>query len=165
MKQLLLLSLMLLTFVGVNAQDYTHSVGIRGGYTSGVSYRYYFHPESSVRFLVSSREKGLELTALKEVHRYQLFDFVEDLALTYGVGAHVGYQRWDEAKINGFSVSVDKRTKPVLGLDALIGLEYHLWQAPVSFGVELKPFFDVFGKDDFDPHLLDIAFTVRFNFN
>lgn len=169
MKRLLLLSLIVFTFSNIKAQDYNHSFGLRAGIgTSGASYRNYLSPESSLRFMISSREKGVELTFLKEQHRYQLFEFCDELTLIYGIGAHVGYQKWDEVTIDPykpFLFDVEKKTKPVAGLDALIGLEYHLWEAPISFGLELKPFFDVWGKEGFESHLFDLGLTVRINFN
>ncbi|TKG91189.1 hypothetical protein EYV94_22560 [Puteibacter caeruleilacunae] len=153
-------------FAKAQAQDANHAVGLRGGYTSGLSYRTYIGPEDSYRFLLSGRHDGLQLTALREFHRYQLFDFSDDLNLVFGAGAHAGYTKSDDYYWDGgVLIRRDRDTHAVLGADGLIGLEYNFWEAPISIGLETKPFVELFGEDNFRVKLFDIGLTIRFKFN
>ncbi len=139
------------------------AVGLRGGTTTGISVRFYSDDENSFRFLFSTRERGIQLTALREFHRHKLFEFVPDLIVVYGAGVHGGYEQEKEYQ-EGSTVIYSNNTAPVFGVDGLIGLEYSIWQTPVSIGLEAKPFFDVWGYKGFRVHPLDLGLTIRFHF-
>ena len=44
------------------------------------------------------------------------------------------------------------------------GLEYVFYEAPISIGLEVKPYFDLFGREVFHVQLFDFAFTVKYLF-
>jgi hypothetical protein len=52
----------------------------------------------------------------------------------------------------------------IVGADGLAGLEYIFYEVPISVGVEVKPYLELFGHDDFDAQLFDFAFTVKYLF-
>lgn len=58
----------------------------------------------------------------------------------------------------------DTRSAMLAGLDGLAGLEYIFYEAPISLGIEVKPYFDVFGRKTFDIQLFDFAFTIKYLF-
>lgn len=150
--------------IGASAQQYEKAIGLRGGWSSGFEYRAFSDDVNSYRLLLSTRDRGLQLTALKEFHRYDMFDFSDRLTFVYGIGLHGGYERWDHRHYYENTSWYETRTAFIAGLDALAGLEYTFYEFPVSVGFEAKPFFDVWGREIFDIHLFDFGFTVRYLF-
>jgi len=68
MKQIYLISiLLLLCFTGFSEPP-KKAVGIRGGLTSGFEYRVFAGELSSYKALLSFRHHGLQFTGMKECH-------------------------------------------------------------------------------------------------
>lgn len=162
-KIILLVSVFLLAFGG-KAQENRRAVGIRGGLSSGFEYRVFTSEYSSYKALLSTRDRGLQLTGLKEFHEPGLFDLGDEFSLIYGFGLHVGYERWEDYDYhNGYSYW-ETRTAPIAGLDGLVGAEYNFLEVPLTLGFEVKPFFDLFGRKIFRIQPFDFAFTLKYNF-
>ena len=155
-----------LVFAGLytGAQDYTKSVGLRGGISSGFEYRFFTDDANSYKILLSTRDRGIQLHAFKEFHQYQLFNFTDQLVFYFGAGVHTGFQSWDEVRVRDHIKWYDTKTRIIAGLDGLAGLDYVFYEVPISIGVEVKPYFDLFGRDMFKLQLFDFAFTVRYLF-
>jgi len=164
MKRFLILLLFFTSTQLIHAQAYRHAVGIRAGWSSGFEYRIYTNDLNSYKLLLSTREHGMQFHALKEFHRYDLFDFTDQLVFIYGAGVHVGYERWYDQHYNYNSRYYSNRTAFIAGIDGLAGLEYTFYKAPVSLGFEVKPYFDLFGHEFFDLDLFDFAFTAKYLF-
>ncbi|MBN1987112.1 MAG: hypothetical protein JW761_12455 [Prolixibacteraceae bacterium] len=164
MKRILILAIFLVPALFSNAQGYQHAVGIRGGLSSGFEYRFYTDDTNSYKILLSTRDRGLQLHALKEFHRFDLFDFSEQLVFFYGAGIHGGYETWDVVHYDTNSRWYSKKTSLIAGLDGLAGLEYVFYEIPLSVGLEAKPYFELFGRETFDVQLFDFAFTVKYLF-
>ncbi len=166
MKKIVILLVFAATFNIAGAQGFTKAVGIRGGYTSGFEYRMYTDDMNSFKFLLGTRavEGGVQLHVLKEYHKYDLFDFAYQIVFYYGFGVHGGFETWDEPHYNNNVRWVDTRASAIVGLDGLAGLEYVFDAAPVSAGLEVKPFFDLLGQKTFDLQPFDFAFTVKYLF-
>lgn len=163
MKHLIFLFLLVLPGLAM-AQYSEEAIGIRGGVTAGVEYRFYTDNNISYKFLLGTRDNGLRLHAMKEFHQYELFNFTDQLVFYYGFGVHLGYQRWDKYYVSYNSSWTEEKTALVAGADALAGVEYQFYSAPVSIGMEVKPYVDVFGRDVFDVTFFDMAFTVKYFF-
>ena len=164
MKKFILLFTLFLSAILSDAQGFKHAIGIRGGISSGFEYRFYTDDSNSYKFLLGTRNHGVQLHALKEFHRYDLFDFSEQLVFFYGAGIHAGYESWDEVHYLNNTRWYDSRTALIAGLDGLAGVEYVFYEVPVSVGFEVKPFFDVFGKNSFRIQPFDFAFTIKYLF-
>ncbi|WP_159518921.1 hypothetical protein [Sunxiuqinia indica] len=167
MRKLLFISLTLLISLSASSQQYDQAVGIRGGYSSGFEYRAFTNEYVSYKALLSTRKNGIQLTGLKEFHQYGLFDFSNDVVFIYGFGAHVGYEKWnayDPDDVLYRPYYYEKKTGPVAGLDGLVAVEYTLMDIPLTFGIEAKPFFNLFGKNFFQLHPFDFAFTIKYIF-
>jgi hypothetical protein len=167
MKKLLFISFALLISLSASSQQYDQAVGIRGGYSSGFEYRAFANEYVSYKALLSTRKHGIQLTGLKEFHQYGLFDFSNDVVFIYGFGAHVGYEKWnayDPDDVLYQPYYYEKKTGPVAGLDGLVAVEYTLMDVPLTFGIEAKPFFNLFGKNFFQLHPFDFAFTIKYIF-
>ena len=164
MKQLLLFSAILFFSNVITAQDYNQAVGIRGGLSAGFEYRFHTGDTDSYKLLLSWRDRGLQLHGLKEFHRYDLFDFSEQLVFFYGAGLHAGYESWDEPHYYNNDRWFTTRSSIIAGLDGLAGVEYVFYEIPLSVGLEAKPYFDLFGREMFDVQLFDFAFTIKYLF-
>ncbi len=164
MKRLLFLLLIFMFANAVSAQEFRQAVGIRAGWTSGFEYRIFTDDYNSYKFLLSSRDRGLQLHAFKEFHRYDLFDFTDQLTFVFGGGVHVGSERWDEHYFDYNTSYFRTRTALIAGIDGLAGLEYTFYEVPISVGLEVKPYFDLWGKEFFDLNLFDFGLTVKYLF-
>jgi len=168
MKQIFLFTILLfLAFTGFS-QGPQKAVGIRGGLSSGFEYRVFSGELSSYKVLFSTRKEGLQLTGLKEFHMPNAFDFEPNLSFIYGFGAHVGFESWYEyTDIYGAYPENwyrEHKSGPVAGLDALAAVEYTIPQIPLVVGIEVKPYFNLFGKNFFQLQPFDFAFTVKYTF-
>lgn len=168
MKRIYLLSILVFaSLIGFSEQP-KKAVGIRGGLSSGFEYRVFDGELSSYKVLLSTRKHGLQFTGMKEFHMPNAFDFCEELSFIYGFGAHVGFESWD---VNHYSyengqeyVYTDRHTGPVVGLDGLAATEYTIPAIPLVVGIEVKPYFNLFGENFFQLQPFDFAFTVKYTF-
>lgn len=163
MRKVIFTILIILPSIGF-AQTFEHAVGIRGGLSSGFEYRFYTDDANSYKFLLGTRDGGIQLHALKEFHQYDLFSFTDQLVLYYGAGLHVGYERWEKYYVERNTSWYETRTAMLAGLDGLIGLEYQFYEVPISIGFEAKPYFDLLGREMFNVQLFDFAFTLKYLF-
>jgi len=158
-----ILPLFLLLSVMCNAQEFSRAIGFRTGFNSGVTYKYFLN-ENDAYELILGLNNGIIITALKENHRFLLNDFSDRVFYFYGFGAHMGFQNFYENSDNT-NYTINFRnivTKPVLGLDAIIGAEYRFKAFPVSIGLELKPFFNLFGKGYFNFYYSNLSLSVKY---
>lgn len=164
MKRFILLIILSTFAYCSNAQEFKQAIGIRLGWSPGFEYRVFADDINSYRFLLSTRERGVQFHILKEFHQYDMFNFSDQLVFIYGAGLHAGYERWDEMHINNNMQWYKTHTAFLAGLDGLVGLEYVFYKAPICLGIEAKPYFEFFGQEFFDIQLFDIAFTAKYLF-
>lgn len=74
-QKLIIVALLLATAFGLKAKERNHALGLGGGISSGFEYRYFLNDQNSLKFLLSSRNKGLQLHGLYEFHEKGIFDF------------------------------------------------------------------------------------------
>jgi len=163
MKRLLLISAFAFLSCLSYSQEFKHAVGIRAGYTGGVEYRIYSDDLNSYKFLLGVRNDGALIHVIKEWHRFDMFTFTDKLTFVYGAGVHMGYERWNQQYYN-YNRSYVTRAAFIAGIDGLAGLEYMFREVPISLGLEVKPYFDLFGREFFDVELFDFAFTIKYHF-
>lgn len=164
MKRLILLVLCIFSAQFIFAQTFKNGIGIRAGWTPGFEYRLYTDDANSYKFLLGTREQGVQLHAFKEFHQYDLFQSTDRLVFFYGLGMHVGYERWDVEHYHDNMHWYKTRTAFLAGLDGLVGLEYIFYEVPLALGLEVKPYFDVLGQHMFSLQPFDFAFTVKYLF-
>jgi hypothetical protein len=169
MKHLYLTGILIILSLFSVAQGPQKAIGIRGGISSGFEYRVFSGEMESYKVLLSTRKQGLQLTGMKEFHMPEAFDFNEDLSFIYGFGVHVGFESWyvDRYYLNSQNLNDwyhDRKSGPIAGLDALAAVEYTIPQIPLVAGIEVKPYFNLFGKNFFQLQPFDFAFTVKYTF-
>jgi len=166
MKQVYSLLLLILFAIPGFSQGPKKAVGIRGGVSSGFEYRVFSGELTSYKALLSTRHHGLQFTGMKEFHMPEAFDFCQELSFIYGYGAHVGFESWHSYPYSGGfnNNTYEHRSGPVAGLDGLAAVEYTIPQIPIVAGFEVKPYFNLFGKNFFQLQPFDFAFTVKYTF-
>ncbi len=125
-----------------NAQDYNTGIGLRAGFSSGLTIKHFTSQSIALEGLLTTRWQGFDITGLYEVHN-QAFD-VKRLNWYYGGGAHLGfyngsYAYWGD---NG-------RAYTVIGIDGILGLEYNFDEIPVNIGIDWKPALNLIGYTGF----------------
>jgi len=127
------------------AQPYMHSVGVRAGYSSGVTYKgFRLHRMGAYEGSILYNKHGFNLSALYEHH---LEPFRNERFLVYAGGGAFGGD-WDEE----FS----------LGLIGVVGIEYNIRDIPLNLGVDWRPMFNIILSPDID--FLDFGLSIRYRF-
>ena len=130
-------------FVG-NAQDYNTGIGLRAGFSNGLTIKHFISSTSALEGIISSRWRGIELTGLYEIHG-RAFQ-TERLNWYAGFGAHVGF--WDGRYTNKYWGN-DGERYTVIGVDGILGLEYNFVEIPFNLSIDWKPAFNFFGYSGF----------------
>lgn len=127
------------------AQPYEHSVGVRAGYSSGISYKGFFrHRMVAAELDLLYNRNGLNLSALTEYH---LEPFRRKRLLVYvGGGAFGG--NWDKLASAGIA--------------AVAGVEYVVRDQPLHFSADWKPMMNLYRE--FHVDLLDFGVSIRYYF-
>jgi len=129
----------------LKAQPYKHAVGVRAGYSSGISYKgFKLHQMWAIEADILYNPVGLNIGALFEHH---LEPFHNKRTLVYFGGGLFGGNREDA--ICG-------------GVAAVIGIEYDLRDQPLNFTLDWKPMLYVY--ELFEPGLLYFGITIRYRF-
>ena len=127
------------------AQPYMHSVGVRAGYSSGVTYKgFRLHRMGAYEGSILYNRHGFNLSAMYEHH---VEPFRNERFLVYAGGGAFGGD-WDEE----FS----------LGVIAVVGIEYTIRDIPLNLAVDWRPMFNVIRSPALD--FLDFGFCIRYRF-
>ncbi len=162
----LLPALLLLMSLSVYGQYTGRMAGLRGGITSGLTFRQYLEDNFSYEGLLSFRQDGMQFTLLRQISEQTLFNVSDNLYMVYGYGAHAGFFYSSEYRLflNNRVIYPERRFSPVVGVDGYGGLEYHFTSLPLIVGLDYKPFFEVSAYQFFKMSIWDMAFTVKYSF-
>jgi len=157
MKRLILTIIIgLLALSGLKAQ-YTGAIGLRGGLSQGITFKYLNAGSSGFEFIGATRYKGMNLTLLYEMHNS--LGGVENLYFFYGFGAHLGY--YDIENTNWELEEYETGNKVIIGGDVILGIEYVFADIPLSLSGDWKPAFNFIGHKNFwgDSAALSVRYT------
>lgn len=141
MKKLLFVSLLTGIAFIANAQNYKNALGIRGGFSNGITFKHFFSSSSAFELIVANRWKGYNLTGLYEKHK----DLGSGFDWYYGIGGHIG--RW-----HGYDKHPwfkDDKDYSVIGIDLILGIEYTIPGAPINLSLDYKPGYNLVGYNGF----------------
>lgn len=167
MKYLAIVTINFLMIISGVSQDYTRSLGLVGGMTSGVSLKTFSTDEQAFEVILSTKFRGLKITGLKAWHRPAMWKQTDKLFYIFGYGSHAGFfNKYPKNRLfPSYNTHVRKNTSyAVIGLDAILGIEYRVIRYPLVIGLEYKPFFDLFGPNYFNLYLGDFSLAVRYTF-
>ncbi len=153
-KILLTLTFVLFITLSSSAQDYNTGVGLRLGFSNGLTIKHFLGDRSAVEGILVTRWRGFEISGLYELHN-QAFD-VENLRWYFGGGGHIGFWNgdntpWGEAATN----------YTIVGIDGILGIEYSFREVPINIGLDWKPEVNITGFAGFwgDGGALSIRYT------
>ncbi|MFT6868281.1 MAG: hypothetical protein ACJA08_003131 [Cyclobacteriaceae bacterium] len=151
------------------AQQYQQSAGIRLGHTSGLTYKKFIHEEEAIELLLSGRKNGMQLTGLYTFHHPMEVSFNENFYVYYGIGAHLGYEKY--GNLRRIATSFEPRTFAyeqenyfLMGADAILGVEYRWLSVPVTVGLDIKPYFNFIGMRYSRVKFWDTALSIKYVF-
>jgi hypothetical protein len=141
MKRIIMTCIVVFCIILISkAQDYNTGIGIRGGFESGLTVKYFTAEKTALEFLLASRWRGFEVTGLYEVHN-RAFD-TDRLKWYFGLGAHVGFWNGDYT----YDQWGERGTRyTVIGVDGILGLEYCFPDVPINIGLDWKPAVNLVG--------------------
>jgi hypothetical protein len=146
------------------------TIGIRGGSTSGITYKHYVGEDVGFELIGSFRNKGYFVTGLYEYHVPSASLYSKQLKFYYGFGAHVGiYRKLGNCRVvinndGNEAYDCNQVLRPTVGFDAIFGAEYRLASYPILLGIDYKPYLSVFGPYKFGRGLFDIGLTAKYIF-
>lgn len=146
------------------------TVGLRGGATSGITYKNYLSNNVGFELIGSIRDRGLFITGLYEYHVPSASLYSKQLKFYYGFGFHAGvYTKYGNCRLiitddgrDAFECS--RVVRPTAGFDGIVGAEYRLESLPVLIGIDYKPYISVFGPYRFGKSFFDIGLTAKYIF-
>ncbi len=161
MKKILFVSMLLMSFGFLQAQDYNTGIGLRGGPSSGLTVKHFLSDKAAFEGIFSSRWGGWNITGLYEINKP--FS-TPRLNWYYGGGAHVAVYNGRSYHYNRFGREFEYSNSNDVGfgINGIIGLEYRLPDnVPIAFSVDLKPFLEITTGGDAG-FALDPSIGIRF---
>ena len=147
------------------SQYYVKEIGMRGGYTAGITFRVNLDEDLSYEGQLGYRDQGTIFTLIRQQHREMGMDRLGNWDFIYGFGAHAGFYFTDSYRILFRQVYYGRDMfSPVIGFDGYIGIEYKLVDVPVSFGINVQPFMELSLKQLFGINLWDFGVSVKYRF-
>ncbi|MCC7233449.1 MAG: hypothetical protein IT242_10935 [Bacteroidia bacterium] len=146
---LILVSLLLSVPAFLHAQPYKTGLGLRlGSAASGLTVKHFVSGNSALEGILSFGNHSFLITGLYE--KNNPFGNANGLNWFYGIGGHVGFYNdgyhYYYYKYHGnkyLYAESDPGNNIALGIDFILGLEYKFNAAPVSIGLDTKPFVDI----------------------
>ena len=147
------------------SQFYAKEVGLRGGYSSGITFRVNLEEDLSYEGQLLYRDNGAIFSVIRQKHREMGMDQVGNWEFIYGFGVHTGFYFTDTYRILFREVYYGREIfTPVFGMNGYVGIDYKLEELPMSFGVSFQPFMEISLKQVFGLNLWDFGFSVRYRF-
>lgn len=117
-----------------------NAVGLRLGLGAGVTFQHFTNNQNALEIIAYQRMGGVNLTVLFERHEKMLN--IKGFRYFYGTGAHA----WVFNKYNVLQENILRENSFALGVDAIVGMSYHLRSIPISISVDWKPSINLKGS-------------------
>jgi hypothetical protein len=154
-RTLLLIGLAVILTVTSAGQDYRTSLGLRAGLPYGLTVKHFLSKKNAVEGILAGSWGGLVVTGLYENEHWT--GEYPGLNWFWGVGAHAGF--WDA----GRNPNVDETYEgSIIGLDAIVGLEYTFDEIPLNLSLDLLPAYNVIGDTGWGG--INGALSIRYVF-
>ncbi len=130
---------------GLNAQDmYERSIGVRGGFLSGVTYKQFLQFAGAIEGIVGYNFQNGRITTVTGLYEHHLF-------INYNTNIYGG---------GGLTLGANKDIFRVHA-EAIVGIEYLMERFPMSITVDYKPAYNIF---DNEFYFDEFALSVRYVF-
>lgn len=165
MKNLYTIIILLCLSPAAFSQFYHKEVGVRGGYSSGITFRVNLEETLSYEAQLNYRDHGAIITMFRQKHMEFGMDRMGNWEFLYGFGIHTGFYYTDSYKILNRTIYFGRDIfTPILGMDGYLGIDYKLVEVPMSLGVSFQPYMEISMKQVFGINLWDFGFHVRYLF-
>ena len=119
--------------------------------------------------MLSGRNDGTQFTGLYVFHQPIDLSFNENFYLYYGLGGHIGYEKFDDiAKIlndeTGTSFLYEKKSFFVMGANLYLGIEYRWLTVPMTVSFDLKPYINFIGMRHLREKFWDAGVSFKYIF-
>lgn len=148
---------------------YSTSLGLRAGYTSGITLKHFVKSNAALEFILGTRWEGYSFSMLYEWHTGSAFGEPQ-LTWVYGLGARVGNYRGDRYFRNGNGNCKDPndrrcsgywsdRNLTAIGILGIGGLEFKFNEIPITLSLDIMPtlYLNYWGGTFFDG-----SFSIRY---
>lgn len=158
------------TLSPATAQYYEQSAGVRLGGSYGLTYKKFFNEFEAVEFLFGGRQDGLQLTTMYMFNKPLNLSRNETFFLYYGGGGHLGYEKYPTKTLYNFTSPpfreyyFENQSYFSMGIDGIIGAEYRFLTAPLTIGLDVKPFFTFIGFRFTRTDFWDTSLSVKYVF-
>ena len=157
LKKLLFATLLLATFTStLQAQEYDLAIGLRLGYDSGITARYFFMPNNAVEGIMSFSPNAFKTTGLYQYQ--QPFLAVDNLDWYVGIGAHIGSVTREFQRRHNLDHAF------LFGADLIAGIEYVFPTAPFAISLDWKPSFSFTNTNANNFWFYGFGLSVRYTF-
>ncbi len=155
--------------IQASAQYYLNSAGIRMGGSYGLTYKKFFDEVQAFEILLGSRKGGMQLTGTFQFNKPLNLSKNETFFLYYGGGAHLAFQEHQTKVLDSLNPFVgefhyENQTYFAMGVDGIIGIEYRFLTAPITIGLDMKPYFTFIGFRYTDANFWDTSLSVKYVF-
>ncbi|MEN8158285.1 MAG: hypothetical protein ABFS10_15135 [Bacteroidota bacterium] len=162
-------NLIIIILLGLSAsafsQYFPKEIGMRGGYTAGITFRVNIEENLSYEGQLSHRHQGVIFTMLRQRHLEMGMDKNGNWKFLYGMGAHAGFYFTDSYRILFKEINYGHNVfTPVIGVDGYVGIDYLLEYVPMSFGVSYQPHMEISMRQLVGINLWDFGVHVRYRF-
>jgi hypothetical protein len=147
------------------SSDYENAIGIRFGGTSGVAFKHKFTSNNAMELILGTYPHTFGITGLYERN---FSTTVEGFNLYLGGGAHIA-RSYYKTRVYYYSERDDRyyyyraEYGPIIGIDAIGGMEYKFQGAPVALSLDVKPYAEFYRG--YGPYFsLDPGLGVKFTF-
>lgn len=169
MKTFLCAIFVLISISSSAQQLYEKSGGVRLGHTSGITFKKFVTEDEAVEMILSGRNEGMQYTATYLFHQPMEFSFNDRFYLHYGIGGHVGYEKFDDisktlSNAAGDEFIYESKSFFTMGVDASLGIEYRWLEVPATFGFDIKPYFNFIGMRHTKARFWDAAISFKYVF-
>lgn len=159
----------IISFCSAAQQLYEKSGGVRLGHTSGITFKKFVTEDEAVEMILSGRNEGMQYTATYLFHQPMEFSFNDRFYLHYGIGGHVGYEKFDDifktlSTAAGDEFIYESKSFFTMGVDASLGIEYRWLEVPATFGFDIKPYFNFIGMRHTKARFWDAAISFKYVF-
>jgi hypothetical protein len=155
-----------------SGQNIESMAGIRLGGTSALTYKRLFTNLEAVEVMISGRDNGMQLTGLYEKHKPMVLGLGENFYGYYGFGGHIGYYQSDPLVLRTDSsgvvreqvLDIRRKTFFTMGVDAIFGVEYHIYSIPMAVALDFKPTVELVGMRQVRSRVFDFGVSAKYIF-
>ncbi len=169
MKHLILLLIAVTVSLYVHSQNYERQLGMRLGVMSGITGKVVKNNSTAIQGTLGFRKGGVQVYTLLEKLKPLDKRIQNQWYFYFGGGAHMGYingydrvRRWSNS--TGYYYEEQFVSGIVLGIDAVLGVEFHIPGTPMVIFSEFKPLVELQSFNRVDANFYDFGVGLTYRF-